>query len=88
MRNVKGARLADDVLRTRSDLIGLLGFFEEMALAVRNRTADESKLESFFESPVRQSFGNLREWIENERKMDNNYSYYVEMEWLSHRWKK
>jgi hypothetical protein len=66
----------------------LLGFFEEMALAVKNRTADEGKLNSFFRSAVCQSFGNLQVWIENERKVDNEYSYYVELEWLAGRWKK
>jgi hypothetical protein len=87
-RNAKGAQLTKDVLEARADLIGLLGFFEEMALAIKNRTADEGKLRSFFESAVSQSFGNLHEWIQIERKVDNDYSYYVELEWLVQRWKK
>ena len=75
-------------MEARADLIGLLGFFEEMALAIKNRAADEGKLKSFFESAVSQSFGNLEQWIVNERKVDNDYTYYVELQWLALRWKK
>lgn len=87
MRNAKGVQLTKDILEARADLIGLLGFFEEMALAIKNRTADEGKLKSFFESAVSQSFGNLEQWIVNERKVDNDYTYYVELQWLAQRWK-
>jgi Domain of unknown function (DUF4760) len=88
MRSAKGVALAKEILDARADIIGLLGFFEEMALAVKNHTADEGKLNSFFRSAVGQSVGNLQAWIENERKVDNEYSYYVELEWLAGRWKK
>ena len=87
MRTTKGAILGGDELQARSKVVGMLNFYEEVAIAVMERSADELMLRRFFRAVICQAFDNLESWIKNERTIDNEGRYYIYLEDLVERWK-
>jgi hypothetical protein len=87
MRSGKGVKLDQSALCARSKVIGMLNFYEEVAIAVRIKSADEDILQRFFRAVILQAFDNLEVWIRNERTIDNESRYYVELEQLVAKWK-
>ena len=56
----------------RSDIVAILSFWEEVALAVRTKTANEEKVRRFFEPVMIQGYQFMKLWIDNERTVDND----------------
>jgi hypothetical protein len=88
MRKAKGEKLSKEVLEARSFVVGLLGFYEEVSIAVRKKSAEEATLKLFMRAVVCQCWDHMKPWIENERKIDNEAGYYTELQWLADRWSK
>jgi hypothetical protein len=86
-RDPKGAPLGEDALRLRADVVAILNIFEEISLLIRTSSANEEKLRRYFRPVMIQAYNNLRPWIENERKLDNEDAYYCEFENVVLRWK-
>jgi hypothetical protein len=77
-----------EVQDKRLSVVSALNFFEEVSIAVLRRTANEDRLRDFFSAIVVQAFAKLDRWIEIERKIDNEPSYYTNFETLATRWRK
>ena len=71
----------------RTDLLGLLSFYEEISLAIRMHSAGEEKLRRFFEPAMVQTYTKVEEFIKRERSVDNVLTYYVEFEEVVRSWK-
>jgi hypothetical protein len=87
MRSGKGEKLEPEPLAARSKVVGMLNFYEEVAIAVLVKSADEQILRRFFHAVTCQAFDNLEAWIKNERTFDNEPAYYNNFEDLVERWK-
>jgi Domain of unknown function (DUF4760) len=86
-RDAKGTPLAEDALKLRADVVAILNIFEEISLLIRANSANEEKLRRYFRPVMIQAYKNLRPWIENERKLDNEDAYYCEFEAVVLKWK-
>ena len=74
-------------LGTRSKIVGLLSYAEEIALAVRTNNADGELIRRQLESVLTTSYEKLQSWIDTERKTANNdRSLYREIELLTKAW--
>jgi len=71
----------------RSQLIGVLNFFEELALAVHKKRADERYLYDFFSVTVKMVWTKFTPWIDADRRF-GDASYWDEFEALAKRWGK
>lgn len=87
MRPGKGAKLDAATLTARSKIVGMLNFYEQVAIAVQIKSADESILKRFFRAVVCQCFDNLEAWIANERIIDNEPRYFTHLAELAKSWK-
>jgi hypothetical protein len=88
MRKFKGEVQDPDILEKRYAISSLLNFFEEMAISVAERSADEEKLNRFFGQIVNQVYTRLEGFIANERKIDNANRYYIDFQKLTDRWRR
>lgn len=70
----------------RSDMIMILGFFEEIAIAVKTRSADEDRLKMFFLAVIPGGYDGFQGFILCERKQDKDSDYYIETQRLVERW--
>jgi Domain of unknown function (DUF4760) len=86
-RSKRGDKLSEEQLGLRSDIVAILSFWEEVALAVRTKSANEEKIQRYFEPVMVQGYDCMRAWIENERKVDNEPIYFLELEKVVLRWK-
>ena len=71
----------------RSQLIGVLNFFEELALSIHKKRADERYLYDFFSVTVKLVWTKLKPWIDEDRRFGDP-SYWDEFEDLANRWEK
>ena len=71
----------------RGQLIGVLNFFEELALAVHTRRADERYLYGFFSGTVSLVWEKFQPWIDADRKFGSK-DVWCEFEKLVNKWKK
>ncbi|HXM42620.1 MAG TPA: DUF4760 domain-containing protein [Bryobacteraceae bacterium] len=71
----------------RTELLGLLSFYEEICLAIRMRSANEEKLKRYFKAVLVQTFTKVKPFIDKERAVDNNLRYYIEFEEVFEVWK-
>jgi len=83
-----GQQLPPDIDGTRANIVTILNFFEEVAIAARTNSANEMRLYEFFDSIVRQTYSHLEDWVRAERKIDNEVHYYSELEALYGKWTK
>jgi hypothetical protein len=85
-RKAKGADLSEEADKKRACLVTVLNFYEELAIAALQRSADEEILFIFFSGVIQQSAARLEKWIGNERTVDNEPDYYCEFLKLHARW--
>jgi hypothetical protein len=76
-----------DQAKERGKVIGALNFFEELAIAVRRKRADERYLYDFFSATVQEVWNKFRAWIDADRTFGDQ-SYWCEFEELKKRWAK
>jgi hypothetical protein len=70
----------------RSDIIQVLGFFEELSIAVTSKSADEERLKKFFGAVVPGGYAGFEGFILAERTADKDHGYYREAQALVERW--
>ena len=80
------ASASAEQIETRSQIVTLLNFFEEVSISVLNRSADEDKLRRFFGEVIPAGYKAMEEWILAERKKDNDTAYYLEAQRVVERW--
>lgn len=68
-REPDGKMVLPDDLTTRSKIIGLLSYAEEVALAIRTKNADEELIKRQLEGVLTTSFVKLEPWIKREREV-------------------
>lgn len=85
-RSARGGEILPDVDSKRAALVTVLNFYEEVAIAILSKTADEASLYAFFSGIVQQCATHLEGWIMNERAVDNEPAYYCEFLKLAARW--
>jgi Domain of unknown function (DUF4760) len=85
-RDKRNSKLPTQALEKRSDVVAILGFLEEIALAIRTGTASEGKLRRYYEAVLMQSWQAVEEWVKSERRVDNEPGYFLELEIISQRW--
>ena len=71
-----------DSLHTTS----LLNFWEEMAIAVLAKEADEGLLKEFFFTPVIRYFMTVKGYIDDKRTRTGQTTAYIKYEELNKRW--
>ena len=71
----------------RGCLVTILNFYEEMAIAALQKSANEDRLYEFFDAIVGKSASKLLGWIEHEQRLDNEPDYYCEFLKLTARWR-
>jgi len=91
-RKRKGEVQPDDILEQRLKVTAMLNFYEEMAISVKDRSANEDKLFDFFSNVLEDAYFRLLQYIENERRIDASAAYasaayFCELEWLAKRWR-
>jgi hypothetical protein len=64
----------------------VLGFFEEIAICVFARTADEDKLKAFFEAVIPKGYEGFEDFVLAERHADKDSAYYKRDSNLVERW--
>jgi hypothetical protein len=67
--------------------VTILNFYEEMAIAALQKSANEDRLYEFFDAIVGKSASKLLGWIEHEQRLDNEPDYYCEFLKLTARWR-
>lgn len=87
-RAKKGEHMEEHRLLLRSELVAILGLFEEIALLINTSGVNEEKLKRFFGPAILQAHAYLESWIDNERKMDREDGYYIELQTVVAKWKK
>lgn len=87
-RHSKGEVLDAARQEKRVQVISALNFYEELAIGIFENTVEEEKCYRFFSSIIEQTYMGLKGWIENERLIDKNQSYYVEFERLAEQWRR
>jgi hypothetical protein len=70
----------------RQKILAILNFWEEIAVAVLSKEANETLLKDFFRSAAVKCFLVAKAWIEEQRKTHNQPSGYIEYERLYTRW--
>ena len=81
---LKTASAADTVLRGHMQAV--LGFFEEIAISIFAKTADEEKLKRFFEAVIPTGYDGFEAFILAERGQDKDPTIYKECQKLVERW--
>lgn len=70
----------------RGDIIFVLGFFEEIALAVTSGSGDETRLKNFFGAVIPRGYDAFEGLVHAERIADNEHDYYRPVQTLVERW--
>ena len=79
-RDKRNSKLTTQALEKRSEVVAILGFLEEIALAIRTGTASKDKLRRYYDAVLIQSWEAVEEWVKNERRVDNEPGYFLELE--------
>ncbi len=77
---------SSDETSLRGKMQTVLGFFEEIAICVFARTADEEKLKAFFEAVIPKGYEGFEDFVLAERRADNDFEYYRQVQKLVERW--
>ncbi len=68
------------------NILDLLNFFEELAVAIRLGLADEEVVKRGFRGPITRTWHRTKKFVESRRSERNNARIWQELEWLSQRW--
>ncbi|HEJ7039371.1 TPA: DUF4760 domain-containing protein [Serratia liquefaciens] len=82
------ADLTDDEKKEKREIIYCLGFYERMAVSVKNKTYDEKMIKEVFYNSVVNNHDISDPLIKAIREKENKTTYFKEYEWLAKRWKK
>ncbi|MBV9404815.1 MAG: DUF4760 domain-containing protein [Acidobacteriaceae bacterium] len=87
-RSPGGQIVLPDDMKTRNRIAGLLGYCEEVALAVRTGHADEELIQRMLEGVLTSCWNRFKPWIEGEREVlgVEGKGLYIELEKLIERW--
>ena len=86
LEQIAKGEMPEGIDEKRGHLVTILNFYEELAIAALRKTADEERLNDFFEGIISQSVSKLEDWIKHERRIDNEPDYYCEFLKLAERW--
>lgn len=86
-RTTKGEEISQELRDKRAHVVAALNFYEELAISVLESGIDEDRAYRFFKTVIHQTYEALMSWIENERRIDKNRTYYVEFQRLAERWR-
>jgi hypothetical protein len=87
-RTAQNTVFGTEISIQRSNLLGLLSLYEEISLEIRMRSVHEEKMKRYFRSTLVQTHTKVKGFIENERNVDNDLTYYIEFEKVYEVWKK
>jgi hypothetical protein len=83
---MQNGKLSPEAARLRDCVIAECNFFEEMAITVLDRRADEDALFRFFRKTVVFTYHKLKDWIEHERKLWAVDEFFENFGQLTSRW--
>jgi len=75
-----------EITQMRGDIHSILGLFEEIAIAIFQRSVSEDKLKRFFGAVIPMGYDGLQGFILAERKEDKRNDYFREAQRLVERW--
>ncbi len=70
----------------RQMILAILNFWEEIAIAVLSKEANETLLKDFFRSVAVKCFLVAKDWVVEQRKTHNHPAAYIQYERLYGRW--
>lgn len=70
----------------RGDIIFILGFFEEIAISIEQRSASEDRLQEFFGAVMPNGYDGLEEFVLHERDNGHDDDYYKPSQRVVERW--
>jgi len=83
---MQDGKLSPEAARLRDCVIAECNFFEEMAIAVLDRRADEDALFKFLRKTVAFTHHKLKDWIDHERKLWGVEEFFENYRQLADRW--
>jgi hypothetical protein len=78
---------ADEHKQQRSDVVAILSFCEEVALAVNVGSANEDLVRRYFEQVLADIFDGFYTWIDAERGAQGDNELYAELQTVVRKWK-
>lgn len=87
-RKTPGQVFDKDTHKLRMQILSFLNFYEELAIAIAEKSVDNERCYRFFRSIAEQTWTSLGPWIQSERDVDKNQSYYCEFQNLVMKWRK
>lgn len=87
-RKHPGQKFDEKTHELRIQLLSVLNFYEELAIGISEKSIDANRSFRFFRSMADQTWSALSSWIQSERDVDKNQTYYCEFENLVNRWRK
>lgn len=80
--------LTDEETKEKREIIYCLGFYERVAVSVKNKIFDEKMIKEVFYNSVVNNFDISDPLIKAIREKENRSTYFQEYEWMAKRWKK
>jgi hypothetical protein len=87
-RRNPGQKFDEETHKLRIQILAVLNFYEELAIGIAEKSMDNDRCFRFFRSMAEQTWTSLSSWIQSERNVDRNQTYYCEFEALVMRWRK
>ncbi len=84
--NYDALKSKPEITQMRGDIHSILGLFEEIAIAIFQRSVSEEKLKRFFGAVIPMGYDGLQGFILAERKEDKRHDYFREAQRLVERW--
>jgi hypothetical protein len=86
-RRSAGHKFDDQTHALRIQILSGLNFYEELAIGIFEKSIDNERCFRFFNSMADQTWTSLADWIQSERNLDRNQTYYQEFEKLIKGWR-
>ena len=87
VRRINGKLEAPTDRSKRSDVVAILSFCEEVALAVNVGSANEDLVRRYFEQVLSDIFDGFSTWIDAERGAQGDNELYAELQTVVRKWK-
>jgi hypothetical protein len=84
--NCDALKSKPEITQMRGDIHTILGLFEEIAIAIFQRSVSKEKLKRFFGAVIPVGYDGLQGFILAERKEDKRHDYFREAQRLVERW--